>query len=39
MNSEQGKKVDIGGYYLPNVEMVEAIMRPSKILNIAISSF
>lgn len=39
MNSEQGKKVDIGGYYLPNVGMVEAIMRPSKILNIAISSF
>lgn len=39
MNSQQGKKVDIGGYYLPSVEMVETIMRPSKILNDAISSF
>jgi isocitrate dehydrogenase len=39
MNSQQGKKVDIGGYYLPNVDLVEAIMRPSEQLNKAISSF
>jgi isocitrate dehydrogenase len=39
MNSQQGKKVDIGGYYLPNVALVEAIMRPSERLNKAISSF
>lgn len=39
MNSQQGKKVDVGGYYLPNVDLVEAIMRPSEMLNKAISSF
>lgn len=39
MNSQQGKKVDIGGYYLPDVKLVEAIMRPSQILNKAIDSF
>jgi isocitrate dehydrogenase len=39
MNSQQGKKVDIGGYYLPDVGLVEALMRPSQLLNKAISSF
>ncbi len=38
MNGQQGKKVNIGGYYLPDVEMAEKIMRPSEILNKAISS-
>ncbi|MFT7491885.1 MAG: isocitrate dehydrogenase [Pseudohongiellaceae bacterium] len=39
MNSQQGKKVDIGGYYLPDASLVEALMRPSQLLNKAISSF
>lgn len=29
----QGKSVEIGGYYLPDAEMVAAAMRPSKTLN------
>ncbi len=29
----QGDKVDIGGYYRPNAEIVEKAMRPSKTLN------
>jgi len=29
----QGEKVDIGGYYRPNAEIVEKAMRPSKTLN------
>jgi len=39
MNGEQGRKVNIGGYYFPDVEMAEKIMRPSEILNKAISAF
>ncbi len=39
MNGEQGRKVNIGGYYLPDVEMAEKIMRPSETLNKVISSF
>ena len=33
LNSAQGKPVDIGGYYLPDPERVEAAMRPSTTLN------
>ena len=29
----QGKPVDIGGYYYPNVAKVDAAMRPSATLN------
>ena len=29
----QGKPVDIGGYYRPNVELVAQVMRPSATLN------
>ena len=29
----QGKPVDIGGYYMADVEKVNAVMRPSKTLN------
>jgi isocitrate dehydrogenase len=34
----QGKKVDIGGYYLPDPAMVSAAMRPSATLNAAIAA-
>lgn len=34
----QGDKVDIGGYYRPNSEIVEKAMRPSKTLNSLLSS-
>jgi isocitrate dehydrogenase len=33
LNAVQGKPVDIGGYYLPDVVKAEAIMRPSQTLN------
>jgi isocitrate dehydrogenase len=35
----QGKAADIGGYYLPDVEKLAAVMRPSKTLNSVLSSF
>jgi isocitrate dehydrogenase len=34
----QGDKVDIGGYYRPNSEIVEKAMRPSKTLNSLLSN-
>ena len=34
----QGKPADIGGYYLPDVEKVDAVMRPSATFNAAIAS-
>ena len=34
----QGKPVDIGGYYLPDVAKLDAIMRPSAAFNAALSS-
>ena len=34
----QGDKVDIGGYYRPNPEIVEKAMRPSKTLNSLLNS-
>jgi isocitrate dehydrogenase len=33
LNAAQGKAVDIGGYYHPNVAKAEAALRPSKTLN------
>jgi isocitrate dehydrogenase len=33
LNSVQGKAVNIGGYYEPNDDLVNAVMRPSKTLN------
>lgn len=33
LNAAQGSPVDIGGYYLPDVNRVKAEMRPSKTLN------
>ena len=37
LNSVQGKAVDIGGYYLPDVAKLEAIMRPSQTFNASLS--
>ncbi|MBK7613976.1 MAG: NADP-dependent isocitrate dehydrogenase [Vitreoscilla sp.] len=34
----QGKAVDIGGYYLPDLAKVEAVMRPSKTLNAVLAA-
>ena len=34
----QGRAVDIGGYYQPDVAKLEAIMRPSKTFNAAMAS-
>ena len=34
----QGKPVDIGGYYKPDFDKLEAIMRPSKTFNSALAS-
>ncbi|TFH74941.1 NADP-dependent isocitrate dehydrogenase [Gammaproteobacteria bacterium LSUCC0112] len=36
--SVQGKPVEIGGYYQPNVELVSKAMRPSATLNNALSA-
>ena len=33
LNENQGKKVNLGGYYSTNIENVEKIMRPSNTLN------
>ena len=35
----QGKPVDIGGYYKPDMEKVAAVMRPSATFNAVIESF
>ena len=34
----QGKPVDIGGYYKPDFNKLDAVMRPSKTLNSALAS-
>ncbi|WP_291009335.1 NADP-dependent isocitrate dehydrogenase [Hydrogenophaga sp.] len=33
----QGQAVDIGGYYQPDVQKLDAVMRPSKTLNAALA--
>ncbi|BBP43793.1 NADP-dependent isocitrate dehydrogenase [Thiosulfativibrio zosterae] len=38
MINEQGKSVDIGGYYQPNPELTAKVMRPSATLNAIIDS-
>ncbi|CUS49148.1 MAG: NADP-dependent isocitrate dehydrogenase Icd [Idiomarinaceae bacterium HL-53] len=38
LNDVQGVAVEIGGYYQPNAELVSKAMRPSKLLNDALSS-
>jgi isocitrate dehydrogenase len=37
LNSVQGKSVDIGGYYLPDADKLEAVMRPSQTFNAALT--
>jgi isocitrate dehydrogenase len=39
LSSVQGSPVDIGGYYLPDPDRVEAAMRPSATLNAALDAF
>ena len=34
----QGKPADIGGYYLPDLAKLDAVMRPSKTLNAALAA-
>ncbi|MGB3483292.1 MAG: NADP-dependent isocitrate dehydrogenase [Mycobacterium sp.] len=36
--AEQGKSVDIGGYYLPDPAKIGAVMRPSNTFNAALES-
>jgi isocitrate dehydrogenase len=38
LGSVQGKPVDIGGYYLPDMKKISAIMRPSATFNEAIEA-
>ena len=38
LNDSQGKKIDIGGYYHPDEEMLSKAMRPSTLFNNAINS-
>jgi isocitrate dehydrogenase len=37
MNAVQGKPADVGGYYLPDVAKLDAIMRPSPTFNAALA--
>lgn len=37
LNEVQGRTVDMGGYYLPDDEMMNSIMRPSATLNTILS--
>ncbi|MFM6986849.1 MAG: NADP-dependent isocitrate dehydrogenase [Hydrogenophaga sp.] len=38
LNAVQGKPVDIGGYYRPDFAKLDAVMRPSKLFNEALSA-
>ncbi len=38
LSEVQGRPVDIGGYYHPDLELVDAAMRPSSTLNAALDS-
>ncbi len=37
LGAVQGKAADLGGYYLPEVEKLQAVMRPSKTFNEALA--
>ncbi len=39
LQAVQGKAVDIGGYYQPDLAKLDVVMRPSKTLNAALASF
>jgi isocitrate dehydrogenase len=38
LKAVQGKPADIGGYYLPITEKIDAVMRPSATFNAALAS-
>ena len=38
LNAVKGQPTDIGGYYLPDVAKLDAVMRPSATLNKALAS-
>jgi len=38
LNAVQGKPADIGGYYLPDASLLDAVMRPSPTLNAALAA-
>ncbi|WP_438390923.1 NADP-dependent isocitrate dehydrogenase [Caballeronia sp. DA-9] len=38
LDAVQGAPADIGGYYKPEIEKLDAVMRPSKTLNAALGS-
>jgi isocitrate dehydrogenase len=38
LNAVQGKPVDIGGYYLPEVAKLDTVMRPSETFNNALKA-
>ena len=39
LNSAQGNTEDIKGYYLPDIDIIFAAMRPSTTLNTIIDNF
>jgi isocitrate dehydrogenase len=39
LSAVQGTPADIGGYYKPDFDKLDAVMRPSKTLNAALASF
>ncbi|MBA3593144.1 MAG: NADP-dependent isocitrate dehydrogenase [Polaromonas sp.] len=39
LQAVQGKAVDIGGYYQPDLAKLDTVMRPSKTLNAALAAF
>jgi isocitrate dehydrogenase len=39
LNAAQGRPVDIGGYYVPDVELASKAMRPSETFNAALAAF
>ncbi len=38
LNAVQGKPADIGGYYMPDIQKLTAVMRPSATFNAALDS-
>ena len=38
LSAVQGKPADIGGYYKPDIDKLDIVMRPSKTLNAALAS-
>jgi isocitrate dehydrogenase len=38
LKAVQGKPVDIGGYYMPDLKKVAAVMRPSETLNATLAA-